>query len=58
MTKEQRTAMTRIISNTPPQQRCNANYTILPSSHGNVARLIHAAEKVLIFATIIVNNVE
>lgn len=33
-----------------PRQRCSNSYTILPSSHGNVAILMLRANKVLIFA--------
>lgn len=51
MTKEQRTAMAHIISDaTPSWQRCSANCTILPSLHGNVAKLMYDADIILIFA--------
>lgn len=78
MTKEQRTAMARIISDMikadniikeseikdmkkllseyvicefhTPLQRCSANCTILPSLHGNVAKLMYDTDVSLIFA--------
>ena len=36
-----------------PRQRCSANSSILPSLHGNVAKLKYSAVKVLIFAAVI-----
>lgn len=78
MTKEQRTAMARIISDMikadniieeseikdmkklmseyaicelyTPRQRCRANFTILPSLHGNVVILMYNTDIIHIFA--------